>query len=246
MSKLKIALLSALITMGTFTWVSAQPMAESELAMPSDEISKLSEAFGHLIGENLDAPGFRFDLESIVRGMRNAAEGRPSPMSEREYDIAIAAAQQRAHASLAKTNLESANSFLAKNGSEEGVVSLEDGKLQYRIEVQGSGQEVAANSAPLIHYTGRYLDGTQFDTSKGGDPIALPLNRTIPGFGLGLVGMKEGEKRTLYIHPDLGYGATGPLLPNSLLVFEVEIVSAGSPAKGRPMDIGFEELFDLE
>ena len=55
---------------------------------------------------------------------------------------------------------------------------------------------------------------------------ALPIKQSIPGFAKGLVGMKEGEKRILYIHPELAYGLAGHLPPNSLLIFEVEIVKA--------------------
>ena len=44
-------------------------------------------------------------------------------------------------------------------------------------------------------------------------PITIPLDQTIPGFSKGIVGMKEGEKRRLFVHPDLGYGTTGQLPP---------------------------------
>lgn len=57
----------------------------------------------------------------------------------------------------------------------------------------------------------------------------ISLDETIPGFSKGIVGMKEGEKRTLYIHPDLAYGVNGSLPPNSLLTFEIEIVKANNP-----------------
>lgn len=57
----------------------------------------------------------------------------------------------------------------------------------------------------------------------------ISLDETIPGFNKGLIGMKEGEKRTLFIHPDYGYGTSGYLPPNSLLTFEVELIKANSP-----------------
>ena len=56
----------------------------------------------------------------------------------------------------------------------------------------------------------------------------MPIKQSIPGFAKGMLGMKEGEKRVLYIHPELAYGLTGQLPPNSLLIFEVEIVKANS------------------
>ena len=57
----------------------------------------------------------------------------------------------------------------------------------------------------------------------------LSLDEIIPGLKAGLVGMKEGEKRIVYVHPEMGYGTNGYLPPNSLLTFEIEIVKANSP-----------------
>ena len=45
--------------------------------------------------------------------------------------------------------------------------------------------------------------------------------------------MKEGEKRRIFVHPDLGYGTSGHLAPNSLLIFDVEVVKAESPDKDK-------------
>lgn len=58
------------------------------------------------------------------------------------------------------------------------------------------------------------------------EPILLPLTKVIPGFSQGMQGMKEGEVRVLYIHPDLAYGTAGQLPPNSLLIFEVKLIEA--------------------
>jgi len=63
-------------------------------------------------------------------------------------------------------------------------------------------------------------------SEETGGPITIPLDQTIPGFSKGLVGMKEGEKRRLFVHPDLGYGTMGQLPPNELLIFDIEVVKA--------------------
>jgi len=84
----------------------------------------------------------------------------------------------------------------------------------------------------LINYTGKYIDGTVFGSSEtAGGPITVPIDQTIPGFSKGIVGMKEGEKRRLFVHPDMGYGTTGQLPPNSMLIFDIEVVKATSPDK---------------
>jgi peptidylprolyl isomerase len=193
------------------------------------DMKKLSEAFGHFIGRNLQSPGLKFDLESLIKGIREGAAGEPAPLSEKEYEEMMAAVQEKAFKEMSSTNLQAANDFMAKNAHAQGVTELVPGKLQYMVIKEGQGATVTSNSSPMIHYTGKYLDGTVFGTSEEmGGPITIPLNQTIPGFSKGLVGMKEGEKRKLFVHPDLGYGTTGQLPPNELLIFEVEVVKADS------------------
>lgn len=191
------------------------------------DISKVSEAFGHLIGKNIDTLGIKFDLTSVIKGLKDSADGKTSPMSEVECVQAISAAQEVSFKKQAQENLQKAELFLEKNANDKDIVTLEQGKLQYKITKSGSGTEVQAHNTPLIRYVGKYLDGTIFGSSKEDEMISL--DETIPGFNKGLIGMKEGEKRTLFIHPEYGYGTSGYLPPNSLLTFEVELVKANSP-----------------
>jgi peptidylprolyl isomerase len=193
------------------------------------DVKKLSEAFGHFIGRNLKSPGINFDLEAIITGMRAGAAGNPPPISDKEYEELMTTFQEKAFKEMSETNLKAANEFMAKNAKEADVKEIEAGKLQYKIEQQGTGPEVTDTSTPTINYTGRYVDGTVFGSSEEtGGPISIPLKQTIPGFSKGLIGMKEGEKRKIFVHPELGYGTTGQLPPNELLIFDVEVVKADS------------------
>lgn len=202
------------------------PQAEKmENAQP--DIAKISEAFGHLIGKNIDTLGVKFDLEYVIRGLQDSINGKASPLNETECIQAISAAQEAAFKNMAQENLKKAADFLSKNAQTKGVVTLEEGKLQYKIEKKGKGAEVQPHFSPLIKYVGKYLDGSVFGASKESEMISL--DETIAGFSKGLLGMKEGEKRTLYIHPEYGYGTSGYLPPNSLLTFEIEIVKANAP-----------------
>ncbi|CDZ80434.1 putative FKBP-type peptidyl-prolyl cis-trans isomerase FkpA precursor [Candidatus Rubidus massiliensis] len=191
------------------------------------DVKKLSEAFGHFIGRNLKTPSMQLDLESTIKGMREGAEGKPAPMSDQEYEMMMLKAQEKAFAKISEENLKAANEFLKQNAKTEGVISIEPDKLQYKILKEGNGAVVQEGSVPLIQYKGTYLDGTVFGNSEEvGGPIKIPLNQTIPGFSKGILGMKEGEKRRLYVHPDKGYGTTGHLPPNSMLIFDVEVIKA--------------------
>ncbi len=195
---------------------------------PEHDIAKISEAMGHLIGKNLQALGLDLDVAAVVKGLQDAADGRHPPLSEDECVQAIAVLQEENFSAVAEQNLIEADDFLKANQKKEGIVTLEEGKLQYQILKEGEGAAVEPYNSPIVRYEGRYLNGKTFWSAANDELISL--EETIPGFSKGLVGMKEGEIRTLYLHPDLGYGKQSPLLPNALLIFEVEIIKADGSA----------------
>lgn len=201
--------------------------AVSVSKVEEENLDRVSEAFGHLIGKNIDTLGIKFDLKQVIKGLQDASEGKTAPMSETECIQAISAAQEKAFKNQAVENLKKADEFLDKNAKETSVISVGDGKIQYKIEKPGVGEEIKEHYSPLIRYVGKYLDGTVFGSSKEDEMISL--DETIAGFTKGLLGMKEGEKRTLFIHPDYAYGTSGYLPPNSLLTFEIELVKANVP-----------------
>lgn len=214
------------LSMVAFSFAHAADTATSEEV----DIKKVSEGFGHFIGRNLKSSGLNFDVESFIQGIRNGLEGKPATLSDKEYEKQMMLLQEKAFKHLSENNLKAADDFLQKNAKEKGVIEVEPGKLQYIIEKEGSGEAVKEGGSPQIQYTGKYVDGTVFGSSQDtGGPITIPLDQTIQGFGKGLKGMKEGEVRKLFVHPDLGYGTTGHLPPNSLLIFEVELIKAESP-----------------
>ncbi len=103
----------------------------------------------------------------------------------------------------------------------------DDGLKIEDLEV-GAGAEVQPGDTVTVHYTGTLEDGTEFDSSVGGDPLTRPLGDLIPGWQEGIPGMKVGGKRQLTIPSELGYGAAGfppSIPPNATLIFEIELVS---------------------
>ena len=109
--------------------------------------------------------------------------------------------------------------------------------LTYTDTECGDGDEAAVGDAVLVHYTGMLEDGTEFDSSEGGEPFELTIGTTpvIEGWELGIPGMRVGGKRELTIGPDLAYGEAGAggglIPPNATLIFEVELVEiAPAPA----------------
>lgn len=214
----------------------AQNAVEVEGEQERDvDVAKISEAMGHLIGKNLEHLGLNFDVNLVLKGIKDATSGKKSPMSEEECVQAISIIQEHAYNEEAEKNLTDAEEYLKRKEKGKGINKLERGKLLYSVEKQGEGEEVQGYHSPLIRYTGKYLDGTVFGHSQEEELISL--DETIPGFSKGIVGMKEGEVRTIYIHPDLGYGKKGVLSPNSLLTFEIEVIKADGACQASEPDL---------
>lgn len=124
----------------------------------------------------------------------------------------------------------SADSGGGSGGCEEGEVVTTDSGLEYEELECGDGTEVARGDVITVHYTGTLDDGTEFDSSRDGDPIsfALESGQLIEGWVEGIPGMKEGGRRKLTIPSELGYGEAGyppDIPPDATLIFDVEVVS---------------------
>ena len=198
---------------------------------PPNEVAKLSEAIGHLIAKDLQQRGIPIDFDALVRGFQGRASGKKAPLSDEECLDAITAFQEKALQQLTEKNLNEAVAFLKENAKKEKIVTLEEGKLQIQVVKEGSGEIVQSYNSPILRYKGSYLNGESFGASAGEEMISL--DDTIPGFSKAIIGMHEGEVRTLYIHPELGYGSADPSMPNALLIFEVELIKADASAQAQ-------------
>ncbi len=118
--------------------------------------------------------------------------------------------------------------YLTENAARDGVTVTESG-LQYRVLRAGSGASPSASDTVEVHYEGRLIDGTVFDSSyRRGETISFPLGGVIPGWTEGLQLMQVGAKHELVIPSDLAYGPEGypGVIPGgATLIFDVELVS---------------------
>lgn len=98
--------------------------------------------------------------------------------------------------------------------------------LQYQVLKEGDGPRPAPTDVALIDYTGRLEDGTIFDSTKGRQPVPMPVGGSIPGFSEALQLMNKGSTYRLRIPPKLAYGeqgAGGVIPPNATLDFDVTL-----------------------
>ena len=125
-----------------------------------------------------------------------------------------------------KDNKTVGREFMEQNAKNDSVVQTTSG-LQYMVLKEGTGAKPSAEDTVTVHYTGKLLDGTVFDSSvERGEPASFPLNKVIAGWTEGVQLMPVGSKFRFYIPQNLGYGerAAGSIPPYSTLIFEVELL----------------------
>ena len=129
---------------------------------------------------------------------------------------------------IAQLGLIKGEVFLKQNAKKEGVKTLPSG-LQIKVIKEGEGRQPKATDKVVVHYRGRLIDGTEFDSShKRGQPAEFAVNGVIKGWTEGLQLLKEGGKAELYVPANLAYGSRGAgglIGPEEALVFEVELIS---------------------
>lgn len=101
--------------------------------------------------------------------------------------------------------------------------------LHYVVVKPGDGKKHPKwGQAVTVHYTGSLMNGKIFDSSVNRGPVTFTIGEVIEGWNEGLQLMSKGEKVTMIIPPELGYGTQGypgVIPPNSYLVFDVELIS---------------------
>lgn len=205
-------------------------------AIPETDIQKQSYTLGHNFGSGLKAAEIEIDPAFLNAGLYDAQEGAQR-LAQDEMQTTMLAIQQSAQEKMIakqqaemSANKEASMAYLEKNKSEEGVTTTDSG-LQYKVITEGDGDKPEASDVVTVHYEGRLIDGTVFDSSlQRGEPATFPLNGVIPGWTEALQLMKVGSKYQLTIPPELGYGERGAgpkIKPNSTLIFDVELLSIG-------------------
>ncbi len=235
---------AALVAMLALSCNAQKSNVKVDVELPSAaSVDSVSYLIGINFGSFLKANGFADDLSEmnmseIKKGMADFlnAEGStydpefgaqfdidPNLMSDILNDFIMKKQNYKA-----AVNAAEGKEFLAKNAKRADVDTTASG-LQYTIIAEGAAEKIAPQDTVWVNYKGTLVDGTVFDEHNSEEGIQFVANRVIRGWteGLGLVG--EGGKLTLYIPSELAYGERGQsaIAPNSVLIFDVEVLKVG-------------------
>lgn len=220
--------------------IAGQAAAEEkkQVELQTDE-QKLSYALGLDLGAYFKSLNEDIDLDILHQGVVDSYKGG-TPLLSAEEAAAIQQkyAQKQQEERLKQTvemitkNKKAAEDFLAENGKKEGVTTTASG-LQYKVVTKAEGPKPKAEDTVKVHYAGKLLDGTEFDSSVArGEPAVFPLNQVIPGWTEAVQLMNVGSKFQIFLPPDLAYGDRGapPVIePGSMLIFDVELMGIENP-----------------
>ncbi len=211
-------------------------------SLDTDE-AKTSYALGLQVGQTVSRQDLPNNEAAFLQGYRDGVAKAESKLPPGEIQAALMRAQdialKKQDAAIAdREKIKAAGlEYLKQNGAKGSVKTMKSG-LQYEVINDGNGASPKDGDIVEVHYTGTLIDGKKFDSSLDrGKPAQFGINQVIPGWTEALKQMKVGAKWKLTIPSQLGYGEAGApphIPPNSVLLFDVELLSitkSPEPAK---------------
>ncbi len=182
----------------------------------------VSQGVGYRLGSQLSEDG-SLNKDTVLSAITAVFAGKGEAPDQAQFEVAAKLVQEESTKELRAAGDE----FLAQNKDAEGI-QVTDSGLQYRVIEEGEGETPKPSEQVTVHYTGKLVDGTVFDSSiPRGEPTQFGVTQVIPGWVEGLQLMKPGAKYEFFIPQDLAYGAQGSqgaIPPYAALIFEVELI----------------------
>jgi FKBP-type peptidyl-prolyl cis-trans isomerase len=236
MSTIRKTVLTALFGAATLAACQKGGFDVAQSAPLNTDDEKASYAIGMQIGTSLEPAGDHVQIGSFLRGIQDAMAGKDPAIPQdtlqtvlQRFTMMMQQEEQAKMAESADKNQKEGAAFLAENASKPGITTTDSG-LQYEVMRPADGPKPTASDMVTIHYRGKLIDGTEFDTSYGGEPTSFSVGGVIPGFAEALQLMPVGSQYRFFIPGELGYGPQGngrQIGPNAMLIFEVEMLKIG-------------------
>ncbi|RMG47877.1 MAG: FKBP-type peptidyl-prolyl cis-trans isomerase [Acidobacteria bacterium] len=213
------------------------PALAEKPALESED-QKTIYALGLALSKQLTEFGLQADeLDALYAGLGDGILGKEPKVSFEEYLPKLRELRTQRMQMVAARNKSEGKAFVDKACQESGAVRSESGLAYLELE-PGSGPSPKATDKVRVHYTGRLVDGTVFDSSRQrGTPAEFNLSQVIPCWTEALQKMKVGGKARLYCPSDIAYGDTGrppAIPPGATLVFDVELLDVVQPSQPKP------------
>jgi FKBP-type peptidyl-prolyl cis-trans isomerase len=201
--------------------------AEGKVDIRNEPKPDVGYALGVMFGYDIKETGLVIDYDHFMEGLQTSIEGGELKLTLEEASELVQSVFLEMWRIKLAEDLEKGREFLRQNAEQTGVRVTESG-LQYVIIQEGDGEKPTEADTVRVHYEGRLIDGTVFDSSRErGSPIEFPLDVVISGWAEGLALMNAGSRYQLFIPSELGYGEQGAgdiVPPNAVLVFDVELL----------------------
>jgi len=189
---------------------------------------KAGYGMGVLFANNVKGQGGdSLDVEAMMAAIKDVFERKTLQLDQQSCMPIVQQFMQQAAEKKGAVAKEQGRAFLENNKKNEGITTTASG-LQYKVLSPGTGKSPSSANNVTVHYTGKLIDGSVFDSSvQRGQPANFGVSQVIAGWTEALQLMKEGDKWMLYIPYQLAYGERGQggqIPPYATLIFEVELI----------------------
>ena len=228
----KLLVMSSLAVAVSLAACNKPSSSTSSVKLATDD-AKAAYSIGYMTAKSMSAQVPALDTKSYAAGFKDAYAKKAPAIKEADMKTVLMAfeakvrkeAEDKQKKDAAEAVTKGAT-YLAENAKKAGVTTTASG-LQYQVIKEGTGAKPVATDTVKVHYEGKLVDGTVFDSSiKRGEPVSFPLNQVIAGWTEGVQLMTVGSKYKFVIPANLAYGEQGggPIPANSVLTFEVELL----------------------